>query len=253
MTGSRPTDETHGPTGGDERWSAGTVAVLSPHLDDAVLSVGAAVAAAARAGDAVAIVTVLAGDPSSGAPAGEWDAACGFATASDAARARRAEDREACRTLGAEAVWLPFPDRQYGRSPDDEVWPAVEAAIAGAATVLVPGFPLLQPDHRWLAELVAARGVSARIGLYVEQPYAIGEGIPRVPAPLAARLGDGWSWTPLPAEGRDVRRKRRAIGAYRSQLRYMAGRWPAEVVPWRVARYERRHGGEAVAWVTAPA
>lgn len=251
MTGSRPTDEAHGPPG-NNRWSAGTVAVLSPHLDDAVLSVGAAVAAAARAGDAVAVVTVLAGDPSSAAPAGEWDAACGFATAAEAARARRAEDREACRLLGAEAVWLPFPDGQYGRAPDDEVWPALEAAIAGADTVLLPGFPLAQPDHRWLAELVVARGFRARVGLYVEQPYAIGQDAPRVPPPLAARLGDGWSWTPLPADDGDVGRKRRATRAYRSQLRYMAGRWPAEVVPWRIARYERRHGGEKVAWVTAP-
>ena len=251
MTESRPS-ETDGPTGEQpRRWSAGTVAVLSPHLDDAVLSLGAAVSAAARAGDAVAIVTVLAGDPSSTAPAGAWDAGCGFVTAADATRARRTEDREACRLLGAEAVWLPFADRQYGRAPDDEVWSALEAAIAGADTILVPGFPLAQPDHLWVAELVTTRQVRARVGLYVEQPYAIGKGAPSVPAPLAERLGDG-RWTPLPAGEEDVRRKRLASRAYRSQLRYMAGRWPAEVVPWRIATYERRRGGEAVAWLPAP-
>src|SRR5213080_853986 len=93
----------------------GRVVVVSPHLDDAVLSLGAALARAARRGGAVTVLTVLAGDPASETPAGEWDSQAGFATAGEAARARREEDRRACALLGVEPVWLPFSDHQYDR------------------------------------------------------------------------------------------------------------------------------------------
>ncbi len=50
------------------------VVVVSPHSDDAVLSLGAAIAAWARRGAEVEVLTVFALDPGSHAPAGGWDA-----------------------------------------------------------------------------------------------------------------------------------------------------------------------------------
>jgi LmbE family N-acetylglucosaminyl deacetylase len=47
--------------------------VLSPHCDDAVLSLGASIAAHARAGGRVTIVTALAGDVHSADPSSAWD------------------------------------------------------------------------------------------------------------------------------------------------------------------------------------
>ena len=69
----------------------GSVVVISPHLDDAALSVGATIPATAASGDRVIVLTVLAGHPSSGL-AEEWDASAGFATHADAVQARPPTD-----------------------------------------------------------------------------------------------------------------------------------------------------------------
>jgi LmbE family N-acetylglucosaminyl deacetylase len=213
---------------------AGRVVVVSPHLDDAALSVGAAIAAATRAGAEITVLTVFAGDPSSGAPAGSWDRRTGFATAGEAARARREEDSAACAILGATPQWLPFADAQYDEQPDDDaVWERVAAACAGADRVLVPGFPLRHPDHARLHRLVRERGLPAPVDVYVEQPYAFRAG--------GSPNGD-LAWSRLDAARPDRRAKRLAVRAYRSQLA-LFGRLPLQ----RIALYERRHGGEAIA------
>lgn len=231
---------------------AGPVAVLSPHLDDAVLSLGAAIAGAAAAGASVRVVTVLAGDPASARPAGPWDRAAGFRTAGEAARARREEDRRACEIVGAEPVWLPFGDVEYGRGAgDDEIWDAVARATSGARLLLVPGSPLVHPDHRWLATLALKR-VAGPLGLYAEQPYTMSRrrrGGPRLPESLAALLpGPPPSWSPLPAGRPERRAKRRALRAYRSQLPLLSRR---PFLVWRIAHDEARRGGESVAWVSS--
>jgi LmbE family N-acetylglucosaminyl deacetylase len=220
---------------GGERLS-GSVAVLSPHLDDAVLSLGAAIAASSGAD--IAIVTVLAGDPDSDLPAGKWDAGAGFETAGEAARARRREDELACSDVGARPVWLPFADGQYPRNQaDDEIWAAVEEALGGAETVLLPGFPLIHDDHAWLLALARREGLPGRrVGLYVEQPYAAARA-PRLPA------ADGWA--PLAAALPHRVAKLRACRRYASQLPLLQRGRPV-LLP--LTRYEAARGGEAVRW-----
>src|SRR5438067_11728778 len=120
------------------------LAVISPHLDDAALSLGASLAAAARTGVSVVVVTVFAGDPGSTATAGAWDALCGFRTEGEAVRERRSEDERACAILGAQPVWLPFKDESYAPA-DQPTAQALEVAIAGADTLLFPGLPLTHP------------------------------------------------------------------------------------------------------------
>lgn len=210
--------------------------MLSPHLDDAVFSLGAAIAAAGKRWP-VTVVTVLAGDPESELPAGAWDARAGFRTAGEAARARRREDELACADLGARAVWLPYSDDQYGHGAnDDEVWAAVEEAVAGAETVLVPGFPLDHQDHTWLRDLVASHGLPGRrVGHYVEQPYA---------AAWTADRPDG-AWLPLAAGLPHRLSKLRALRRYASQLPLLERRGP---VVGRVVLYEAARGGECVRW-----
>src|SRR5262245_42184425 len=83
-----------------------TVTVLSPHLDDAALSLGATLARATASGANVSVVTPFAGPTTSEAPAGWWDRACGFKTEGEAARRRRDEDMAACSIIGARPVWL---------------------------------------------------------------------------------------------------------------------------------------------------
>jgi len=214
----------------------GNVVVLSPHLDDGVFSLGAAIAAAEPGSD-VAVVTVLAGDPGSDEPAGDWDARAGFETAGESARARRAEDELACRDVGARPVWLPFRDHQYDRGgSDDQVWAAVEEAIGGAETVLVPGFPLIHEDHAWLARLVDAHGLPGRrVGRYVEQPYAA--------AWTVEPQENGW--TVLKAGGMHRLSKARAYRRYESQLPLLERK---KRIRFRLERYEAARGGEWARW-----
>jgi LmbE family N-acetylglucosaminyl deacetylase len=226
--------------------TAGTrLVVLSPHLDDAVLSLGAALRRAARAGADVSIVTVFAGDPEAAGPASPWDRRGGFTTAGEAARGRRSEDRRACAALGVTPIWLPFGSETNERGGGDStVWAAILETVGTPELVLVPGFPLRHNDHRWLTRQALARGIpAARLGLYVEQPYTLnGRDAPGPPPSL--ELGGTISWEALPAGITDRLAKVRAMRAYRSQLKLIA----RLAVP-QIMLYELRHGGEQVAWL----
>jgi LmbE family N-acetylglucosaminyl deacetylase len=225
---------------------AGRVVVLSPHLDDAVFSLGGTIAGAVRTGRRVDVVTVFAGDPRATAPAGEWDRAAGFASAGAAATTRRREDRAACRILGANPIWLPFSDEQYGPAEsDDDVWSGVVPHLEGACTLLMPGFPLTQHDHRRVTDLALARAPDGLVlGCYVEQPYAVWRGSPGVPGPIRA-VDPVAAWRTLPGARSDRIRKWRACLAYRSQVRLILRRSPG--MAWRLPSYERAAGGEALA------
>jgi LmbE family N-acetylglucosaminyl deacetylase len=227
------------------------IAVLSPHLDDAVLSLGASIATWTRAGSQVLLVTALAGRPGSSAEPGPWDRASGFDSEGAAAAARRDEDRIACAEVGAVPIWLDFADMQYDRGGDDDtIWAAIRDAIGDAATVLSPGFPLSHPDHAWLGTLAFERRPPAwRFGVYVEQPYAIGSGRPR---DHLGRLGVEPEFAGIRASWGARRAKRRALLAYRSQHAQLAevvtGTWTD--LQRRIDGIERHRGGEGVAWVT---
>lgn len=206
------------------------IVVVSPHSDDGVLSLGAAMARWARAGRRVELLTVLALDPESQAPTGGWDRRAGFATEGEAARARREEDRAACAVLGVAARWLPFGSVDFERhGDDDEIGEAVSRRARGAGVVLVPGSPLTHPDHAWLSSLLAERLPAELMALYAEQPYTAREGT----APFA-RVGVG---------ARDRLAKWRAVRAYRSQLPLLGMRRDIRRGPLGLALADER-----VAW-----
>ncbi|MGZ8794396.1 MAG: PIG-L deacetylase family protein [Gaiellaceae bacterium] len=200
---------------------AGNVTVVSPHLDDAAFSIGATIARAVHGGAGVLVVTVLAGDPTSAAPAAAWDRACGFDTVGAAARGRRQEDDRACAALGARPFWLSFGDSQYEHergADDDQVWAELEPHLAEADLVLLPGFPLLHGDHAWVTELVAGRlGSDLGLAFFVEQPYAARAKC----RPSADTRGPGGrevEWKRQPSRLTDRHAKGRACRAYRSQF-----------------------------------
>jgi LmbE family N-acetylglucosaminyl deacetylase len=240
------------------RLGSGPLVVVSPHLDDAVLSLGATIAHAVHTGVPVRVVTVLAGDPSSEHPADADNVGMGFATVGQAARVRRGEDEQACRLLGAEPSWLPFIDSSD--FPRDPVAISAELAeqLTDAGAVLIPGHPLEHVDHDLVTRLALARAaVGTPLGLYVEQPYAAwralrppqrgGRSASRpVDDPAIAKpelnAPDGWrrSRSCLAC----ARRKLVALGAYRSQL-VVLRRWPRA----RIALYEMLAGGEYINWL----
>jgi LmbE family N-acetylglucosaminyl deacetylase len=233
----------------------GGVVVLSPHFDDAVFSVGALIRRLGRSGRRVAILTVLGDDPRSTREASEWDRLSGFPTEGAAAASRQAEDRRACDLLGVRQEWLPFRDLGYGRDvPDDDVWAAILERCGNAALCLIPGFPLTHPDRAWLTTLVLRRGVPhARLGLYLEQPYASRARNPRrwawrsgVANPLRDLLTEAPAWETVRTGPGDRAAKIRACYAYRSQLPPLPG---GRRLPWRVAAREALRGGESVALV----
>jgi LmbE family N-acetylglucosaminyl deacetylase len=197
------------------------IVVVSPHLDDGVLSLGAAIATWARGGAAIEVLTVLGCDPGSAAPAGGWDRRGGFATEGESARARRDEDRRACAAIGATPVWLPFGSSDYDRhGGEDAVRRTVSAVVDGADLVLLPGFPLSQPDHDWLVRTLVEGGlVARRLGFYAEQPYTrrVAEE-PRLPAWVDDAVVGLSAFERLPAGPRGQLAKWRAIRRYGSQL-----------------------------------
>lgn len=220
----------------------GGIVVVSPHLDDAVLSVGATVAALVQRGARVSVLTVFGGDPTSELPAGPSNRRAGFRTVGEAARARRAEDGLACRRVGARAVWLPYADDESVPLPAaDSAWGMMVDFVERADLVLVPGFPLAHPHHRWVTELLLARTPDAvPVGCYVEQPYASWSLVSRGGAQSSVRQRQAAvaEFTRLlasraprvrlpgsPARLRDYAAKYRAASAYRSQLAVLR-RWP---------------------------
>ena len=192
-------------------------------------------AAWARKGARVELLTVLAGDPASTARAGGWDERAGHATEGESARARRNEDRRACAHVGATPVWLPFGSVDYERhGADADVRDAVAAAVAGADEVLLPGFPLSHPDHAWLAELLGGGDLGVRrVGRYAE-PLYVRRAEARPPPAV---------YTAVRTSTRDRLAKWRAIREYGSQLPLLglSGNLRRGPLSFALAR-------EAVAW-----
>ena len=208
------------------------IVVVSPHLDDAVLSLGAALSRAVRHDAEVTVLTVLAGDPASTVPAGWWDAQSGFRTAGDAATARRQEDARACSILGVAPRWLPFADEQYGPLPEEDVVAALRTELRGFDLILLPGFPLAHQDHGLLNRLVLEQvQPKARLLLYAEQPYYLRES-----------GGPPAGWKPAAADLLDRVKKVRACRVYSSQLELLGNRGLAG----RLARFEAARGGELI-------
>lgn len=228
--------------------------VLSPHLDDGILSLGGAISRASRCGARIRVVTVFAGDVASTCPASGWDLLAGFASEGEAVRARREEDAAACALVGAEPVWLSFSDTAYGEPRNEQaIAQAVLATVQDVDAVLVPGFPLRHRDHRWLRERVLEWDLPCpAVGVYAEQPY-------RYRVRRRASLIDGdhpsgtgvpdLTWRGVRVAPRDIVAKRRAIVTYRSQLRPLGlARLSGERLV-RMLVSEAISGGEAIAWV----
>jgi LmbE family N-acetylglucosaminyl deacetylase len=232
------------------------VMAVSPHFDDAIMSVGALLAQSVRAGVKVEVLTVFGGDPTSESPADPWDFASGFRTEGQAAVARREEDRLACASLQVTPVWLTFGAEAYDRrGSQEDIWTAVFRAALGADCVLLPGYPLVHRDHAELTVLLLRRGLSClRTGLYIEQPYSFYQrhiGMPPewVPA-LRSVLTAPPVWSRFPLNRAYRRAKMQAITSYRSQLRQLGlGPYGRRRMLW----HEASQGGEAVSWLPAPA
>ena len=150
--------------------------ILSPHPDDAVLSLWHVLAGPGE----VSVVNVFAGEPEV-TELGWWDVSTGAADPQSRAAERLAEDREALALAGREPVNLGFVDFQYRRG--DLALETVVEAIAEAApegALLAPATVVEDhPDHSLAREAaLALRERGREVSLYADLPHATRNGVP---------------------------------------------------------------------------
>jgi LmbE family N-acetylglucosaminyl deacetylase len=211
------------------------IAVVSPHLDDAVLSCAGLIAGAS----ATTVLTVFAGLPparDAATPAEflpgstSWDQASGFVAGDDVVGLRRAEDRAALARLGAVPRWLDFLDSQYVVEPGESARPTdIAASIRAAIGELRPAtiaFPLglEHTDHKRTHEacfllLQESPELATNWVAFIDVPYRT---VYRAQADLRlARLRElGYELEPLSFDLGE--RKIAALDEYPSQLKALA-------------------------------
>jgi LmbE family N-acetylglucosaminyl deacetylase len=149
-----------------------SVAVLSPHLDDAVLSTWSVL----RRSGPVRVVNVCAGVPPPGPPP-RWDGLTGARDAAERMRERLAEDRAALARAGREAVNLDFLDHHYRAGPIDPtaLSSALSGAVAGSTELWAPAGIGAHPDHVQVREAALALRADGgpAVRLYAELPYSV--------------------------------------------------------------------------------
>lgn len=213
--------------------------ILSPHLDDAVLSCGGDIFRRTSAGQRVVVITIMAGDP----PAGELSPYAGslqsrWALLKEAAAARRAEDQAAVDLLGAEWVQWEIPDCIYRRHPttgqtmynsDEEIFGEIDPGekflieqLTGQlrALTLLESTELAVPlgighhvDHQ--ITRAAAERLNRPLIYYEDYPYAQIPGeLEKIISPQSSK----WRSRTIPLTAAQLERKIAAIRLYRSQL-----------------------------------
>lgn len=205
------------------------VVAISPHLDDAAFSVGGLLAAHARTGDRVTIVTCFTGNvpaPSGFALACQLDK--GLGPEIDYMALRRAEDYAACAVIGATAVHLPLleaPHRGYASAPelfaarrdDDRMLAPLTDGLAAQIAMLSPD-RLLGPlaignhvDHWLVRDALVALG--ACMLLWEDWPYLMRAGDRRADPPALVH----------PLDDADRASRIAMCAAYASQLGFQFG------------------------------
>ena len=227
--------------------------VVSPHLDDAVLSCALLLAANRRS----CIATVFAGGPPAVSPLSPWDkAARYFRDGVDGLGVRRGEDVSAAAMVNATAVHLGYWCRQYRNEkyayhglPDDDLPASIADELQRRADQL-PGEAWLIPlglghaDHRITTDacLILAERSTHDFYVYEDLPYAAEDA-----AEAAARRsyigtrGFQLERDPLLQFASDSSWKAAAIRCHASQLRSLGRRTRRAIrTPERVWRLVRR-------------
>lgn len=197
-----------------------SVAILSPHLDDALLSAFSALPAR--------VVNVCTALPPAGTLT-RWDRITGASDSRAHMQERLDEDRAALAAAGADAVALGFLDAQYRDEPlePDALRASIAAALEGATEVWAPAGVGDHVDHVQVRDAAIELGVPLR--LYAELPYAVKFGWPAwvTGEPADPHLVPDAGWALPEGLGEpaihalseaDVQRKLHALRLYRTQF-----------------------------------
>jgi LmbE family N-acetylglucosaminyl deacetylase len=199
---------------------AATRLIVSPHLDDAVLSCWRALFP--DSGTHATVVTVFGAPPPSNTPVSDWDAQAGATDSHLHGLARQEEDRRALEQCGIPYIHLDFVGGQYGPDvkPEDEIRAAIGAVAQGFEEVWLPAGIGGHRDHLLTARLTALAARGKRRVLYADMPYV---------------LKAGWRTLIAAAEGRS---RRHEWGPEQDRLSPLLPRRPPRVV--RLSREEQR-------------
>jgi LmbE family N-acetylglucosaminyl deacetylase len=236
---------------------------LSPHLDDAALSCGGMIWTDTAVHQSSLVVTVMAGDPPPAAPSGyvqslhqRWN------LASDAVAARRQEDVNACRILGADYWHWDVPDCIYRYHPvtgepfygsDDDIFGEIHpqemglieqlarliAALPAYDRLVVPLTAGHHVDHQLVRLATERNGRSNHLIYYEDYPYVRDEAaLADVVSPEDSR----WQVQVVPLTATAVSAKIEAVAAYESQMStFFNGR--ADLAT-QLSAYALKAGGE---------
>jgi LmbE family N-acetylglucosaminyl deacetylase len=223
----------------DTNQVVGSVLVVSPHLDDAALSIGATLACLSGMGSKVEVLTLFAGKPTDGlsGPAKHFHTLCCQPYDGSAILVRQDEDRSAIGILGARWSHGEFLDAVYRKQSNgqwlcrhddamfaddladeeglvDELSEYISAKcdVVGPDVILTCSANGRHVDHRhaFNSSAAAARKAEKPLLAWEDLPYAAGYA-PAPPRPMLSEVSavsDLASW--------DVKWK--AITAYASQV-----------------------------------
>ncbi|MBC8160275.1 MAG: PIG-L family deacetylase [Roseiflexaceae bacterium] len=215
---------------------------LSPHLDDAALSCGGAIARHSTRGARVLVVTLCTAVPPAEGPFSEFAAAMHSRwnlPADQVVATRLHEDAQALERIGADGLWAGFSDAIYrmpeqynepaklfgSAAPGDPQHQQVMALLddlharAPSATFYSPLAIGGHVDHRIMYDATIAGGWGRSTAFYEDIPYvhqggAIEQRMQQLPRPFVASIID------IDAS---LRRKLDAIAAYSSQMNELFG------------------------------
>jgi len=204
--------------------------VVSPHLDDAVISCGSLM----RAHPGTTVATLFARSPDAYTdPLNEHDTACGFPVGTDTMAVRREEDVAALARVGATPRWLEYSQNSHVERADPvAIAPGAVDALVAVIDEVVPScvvapLGLLHVDHMscHATALAASERVTTIPWLwYSDLPYVY------VPGVLAARFRAlhkaGYVAAPAcPVVDNDPDAKWHAFEGYATQVAVMDGLW----------------------------
>ncbi len=204
----------------DELDGAHPLLVISPHLDDAVLSCAQLI----NSHPGSTILTVLAGYVS-GLHSG-WSAqTTGLPIARDANLIRRQEDLAASTLLGAQSVWEDVLAQEYG--PGDEphtrilaIREAITAAVEATTppeTIVIP-LGLTHPDHILVSDVALQAVLASRRTAYVYMEMPYGQARPFHARRRLRHVGRRFVVGPRVSFVGDAQKKAESVAAYLSQI-----------------------------------
>lgn len=212
---------------------------LSPHIDDVVFSCGGFVHQLTQRGEEVIVLTVTAGDPPTPLPDSpivrelheRWN------RGENPYIARRIEDENACRAVGAQVVHLALNDCIYRTIKGEALYPTgvfgdvhpddpqsrilaqTPCPIIGVDVLYIPLGVGHHVDHQivrdWGAQL-AAQGVGREVIFYEEYPYIRVDGA--VEKALEFFGPQNWTVDTVTMAEADVAAKIDASQQYESQI-----------------------------------